>query len=156
MGMAAHRIARVDHFDAAREEFEVVLKSMVEAGASHHVTLEEILRKGLMGVGARVFQGHLDALFEAEAREVPRWARPEGSTVRVRARELEKLFADRGCSKTGEAHYNLEVAFYPVSRLLPKLTTRIKRRVERYQATWMCIFATGYILRCQRPAEQEV
>jgi len=92
MGMAAQRIACVDPFDAAREELEIVLKSMTEAGASHHVTLEEILRKGLMRVGARVFQGHLDGLYEAEAREVPRWARPEGSTVRVRARELENEF----------------------------------------------------------------
>ncbi len=40
-------------------------------------------------IGACVFQGHLDALFAHECREVKRWVLPEGSQVRAQRRHLE-------------------------------------------------------------------
>jgi len=64
--------------------------------------------------------------------------------------QLEGLFANQGCSKTGQAYYNLEVLFYPFHRMMPGLSYRIKRRVEHRQNTWMHVFATGYIIRCQK------
>lgn len=87
---------------------------------------------------------------------IAKWAlrrKHEPHTVRHRrftARELEALFRQHGCTKTGEAYYNLEVLFYPFYRLLPGLAWRIKRRAERCRDSWMHIFATGYILRCQK------
>jgi len=70
--------------------------------------------------------------------------------------ELDRFFAARGCTKTGQAFYNLEVFFYPFKRLMPGLSVAVKRRVERYQDTWMHVFATGYILRCRKGAGEEV
>jgi ubiquinone/menaquinone biosynthesis C-methylase UbiE len=70
--------------------------------------------------------------------------------------ELDRMFAERGCAKTGQAFYNLEVLFYPFQRLMPRLSYGVKSRVERYQDTWMRIFATGYILRCRKAVEEEV
>jgi len=74
---------------------------------------------------------------------------------RLGAKALDRMFAERGCAKTGQAYYNLEVAFYPLHRAVPKLACRIKRRVERFQGGWMRIFATGYILRCHKAGAQE-
>lgn len=73
---------------------------------------------------------------------------------RVRAAELARWMAERGCAKTGQAYYNLEVAFYPLHRALPRLAYAVKRRVERRHESWMHLFATGYILRCQKAAEK--
>ncbi|MFP4058079.1 MAG: class I SAM-dependent methyltransferase [Candidatus Brocadiia bacterium] len=72
---------------------------------------------------------------------------------RFSAGELEGLFARQGCTKTGEAYYNLEVLFYPLHRLLPGLAYRVKQRAEGLRGTWMHVFATGYIIRCRRAAE---
>jgi len=69
---------------------------------------------------------------------------------RFTPRQLDRLFAAHGCTRTGQAYYNLEVLFYPFHRMLPKLSYRIKRRVERHQGSWMHVFATGYIIRCQK------
>jgi ubiquinone/menaquinone biosynthesis C-methylase UbiE len=74
---------------------------------------------------------------------------------RFAAGELDRLFAARGCTKTGQAFYNLEVLFYPFNRLLAGLAYRIKQKAEPRHESWMHVFATGYILRCQRAAEQE-
>jgi SAM-dependent methyltransferase len=71
------------------------------------------------------------------------------------AREMEALFDRHGCHKTGGAYYNLEVLFYPLYRLLPRLAHRVKRWAEPHQGSWMRVFATGYILRCQRAAGSE-
>src|SRR5487761_2393391 len=92
MGMAAQSIESVDHFADAREELEAVFKKLTEAGATHHVTLTEILEEGLSRVGAMTFQGHLDALFEKEKQEVKDWAHPAGSRVRARDRGLENEY----------------------------------------------------------------
>jgi len=89
MTMAAQSIARVDHFAGAREELEAVFKQLTEAGASHHVKLGELVTEGVARVGARAFQGHLDALFDQEQAEVEHWARPDGAEVRARTRHLE-------------------------------------------------------------------
>lgn len=72
---------------------------------------------------------------------------------RFRARALEQGFACRGCTKTGQAYYNLEVLFYPLFRAMPGLAYALKRRVERRQGTWMHVLATGYILRCRKAEE---
>jgi len=74
---------------------------------------------------------------------------------RFRARELAEWMAARGCEKTGEAYYNLEVAFYPLHRALPRLGYALKRRIEDRQDTWRHMFATGYILRCQKAGGRE-
>lgn len=66
--------------------------------------------------------------------------------------QVEQLFARQGCSKTGQAYYNLEVLFYPFHRMLPGLSYQVKRRVEHRQNTWMRVFATGYIIRCEKRA----
>jgi|HubBroStandDraft_5_1064220.scaffolds.fasta_scaffold28238_2 hypothetical protein len=92
MTMAAHRVSPVDPFALARAELENVFKQLAEAGASHHVTLGKLVTEGMERVGALTFQGHLDTLFAEEQREVPRWARPEGSEVRERTRHLETDF----------------------------------------------------------------
>ena len=63
--------------------------------------------------------------------------------------------ADRGCAKTGEAHYNIEVTAYPLNRILPGLSLAIKRRAERFRESWMRLFATGYVLRCRRAGEED-
>ena len=97
----------------------------------------------------------------SRAARLARWllrrqAEPHGVYHRrFRAGELERWLAQRGCAKTGQAYYNLEVLFYPFFRALPKLAYAIKRRVERRHETWMRVFATGYILRCQKAEGQE-
>lgn len=72
---------------------------------------------------------------------------------RVRAKQLEAWLAARGCVKTGQAYYNLEVLAYPLHRALPGLAHALKRRIERHHDTWMHVFATGYILRCRKERE---
>jgi hypothetical protein len=89
MRMAAQCVASVDPFSEAREELEALIHELTEAGASHHVTLGKLVTEGMARVGSRVFQGHLDALFEVETREVEHWERPDGSEVRDRTRSLE-------------------------------------------------------------------
>lgn len=89
MTMPAHSDASVDHFADAREQLEAVFKELAEAGASHHVKLGKLITEGMARVGARAFQGHMDALFDQEQEEVKLWARPDGSEVRSRARHLE-------------------------------------------------------------------
>jgi hypothetical protein len=89
MTMPAHRDTPVDHFAEARAQLETVFMQMTEAGASHHVALGKLVTEGMARVGARVFQGHLDALFDREREEVKLWVRPDGSEVRVRERHLE-------------------------------------------------------------------
>jgi hypothetical protein len=87
--MAAQCVASVDPFSEAREELEALIHELTEAGASHHVTLGKLVTEGMARVGSRVFQGHLDALFDLETREVEHWERPDGSEVRDRTRSLE-------------------------------------------------------------------
>lgn len=69
---------------------------------------------------------------------------------RVTAAQLADWMAKRGCEKTGQAYYNLEVLAYPLHRICPRLAYALKRRIEVRHATWRHIFATGYILRCRR------
>jgi hypothetical protein len=92
MTMAAQTDAFVDHFADAREQLEAVFRELTEAGASHHVALGKLVTEGMARVGARVFQGHLDALFDKEQAEVQDWVRPESSEVRARTRHLETDF----------------------------------------------------------------
>jgi hypothetical protein len=89
MTMAAQRVASVDPFSEAREELEAVIRELTGAGAAHHVKLGNVVTEGMARVGARVFQGHLDALLHQEQREVEHWERPDGSEVRARTRSLE-------------------------------------------------------------------
>jgi hypothetical protein len=89
MTRSAQSAPSVDHFAAARAALEAVIKELTEAGASHHVALGKVVTEGMARVGAGVLQGHLDALFEQEQREVEHWVRAEGSEVRWRARGLE-------------------------------------------------------------------
>lgn len=89
MTMAAQAVACVDHFAHAREELEAVFKQLTEAGAAHHVSLGKLVTEGMARVGARAFQGHLNALFDQERAEVKLWPRPPGSEVRARERGLE-------------------------------------------------------------------
>ena len=92
MTMAAQSVAPVDHFARAREELEAVFKQLTEAGASHHVALGKLVTEGMARVGGDAFQGHLDALFSQEQREIEQWARPDDSEVRARVRHLETDF----------------------------------------------------------------
>jgi ubiquinone/menaquinone biosynthesis C-methylase UbiE len=69
---------------------------------------------------------------------------------RFTASRLARQLAERGCEKTGQAYYNIEVFFYPLQRLLPKLAYAVKRRAERRHNGWLRLFATGYILRCRK------
>ena len=69
---------------------------------------------------------------------------------RFTAARLAQWLAARGCAKTGQAYYNVEVLFYPLHRICPKLAYAIKRRVERRHGGWMHVFATGYIIRCRK------
>ncbi len=64
---------------------------------------------------------------------------------------LDRLFLSRGFRKSGEIYYNLEAAFYPIRRLLPKLALRIKKLIEPYQRSPLRAFATAYIARFIRP-----
>ena len=89
MTMAAHAVAFVDHFADARKEMEEVFRQLTEAGASLHVQIGKLVTEGMARAGARAFQGHLNALFDREQEEVKHWARPEGSKVRARERDLE-------------------------------------------------------------------
>jgi hypothetical protein len=118
MTMATQSVGSVDHFARAREELEGVFKKMTEAGASHHVTLGEILDEGLALVGARAYQGHLDALFEKERQEVKHWTRPGGSTVRVRERELENDFGRMTVRRHGLTLAGKRKARFPMDEQL--------------------------------------
>ena len=69
---------------------------------------------------------------------------------RFTAARLAQWLAARGCAKTGQAYYNVEVLFYPLHRICPKLAYAIKRRVERRHGGPMRVFATGYIIRCRK------
>jgi hypothetical protein len=89
MTMAARSRSQVDHFAAARDELDAVLQQLTQAGATHHVALGRLVKEGMVRVAGRALQGHFDALFAEEEREVERWERPEGSVVRERRRFLE-------------------------------------------------------------------
>jgi hypothetical protein len=134
MGMAAQSIASVDHYADAREELDVVFRKLTEAGASHHVTLAEILDEGLSRVGALAFQGHLDALFEREEQEVKDWARPAGSTVRVRERLLENEYGRMTVRRHGLTLPGENEARFPMDEQLslPKeiYALSLRRRVS--------------------------
>jgi hypothetical protein len=87
--MAARSVPHVDPFGPARDEMETVLLELIEAGASHHVDLVRLVTEGMARVGRLTLQGHFDALFEQEGREVRLWERTPGSRVRARTRHLE-------------------------------------------------------------------
>jgi hypothetical protein len=89
MTMAARSAPHVDPFDQARAAMEVVFRELTESGAAHHVRLLGVVTEGMAEVGRLALQGHLDALFEQERREVGVWARPPGSEIRERVRHLE-------------------------------------------------------------------
>jgi hypothetical protein len=75
MTMAARSVPHVDPFGPARDEMETVLLELIEAGASHHVDLVRLVTEGMARVGRLTLQGHFDALFEQEGREVRLWER---------------------------------------------------------------------------------
>ena len=51
-----------------------------------------MITEGVRRLGASAYQGRLDELFERERAEVAMWARPAGSEVRARERQLETEF----------------------------------------------------------------
>ncbi len=118
MTMAAQAVAYVDPFGNAREELEAVFRQLTEAGASHHVKLGKLVTEGMARVGALAFQGHLDALFDQEREEVKRWARPEGSEVRVRTRHLETDIGRVTVRRHGLKHAGDEQARFPLDQQL--------------------------------------
>lgn len=65
---------------------------------------------------------------------------------------LDRLFLSRGFRKTGETYYNLEAAFYPIRRLLPRLALGIKKFIEPYQRSPLRVFATAYVARFTKTA----
>ena len=66
---------------------------------------------------------------------------------KFRPGDLDRLFTSRGCRKSGEAHYNLEIAFYPFRRVWPTQSLRIKARAEQHPTGVLRPFATAYIGR---------
>jgi len=118
MGMAARVVEPVDFFAGAREQFEEVIRQVTAAGATSHVTLGQRIAEGLARVGAGVFQGHLDALFERERQEVKHWERPEGSKVRVRARHLENEFGRMTVRRHGLTLKGEKEARFPMDQHL--------------------------------------
>jgi hypothetical protein len=65
---------------------------------------------------------------------------------------LDRLLLSRGFRKSGEVYYNLEAAFYPIRRLLPKLALCIKKLIEPYQRSPLRAFATAYVARFTKTA----
>jgi len=92
MPMAPQVGARVDVFDAAREELERMIAELREGHARSHTQVIVELREGGAEVQRRLLQGWLRRLLEEERAEVPSWAVPDGSEVRERGRSLETEF----------------------------------------------------------------
>jgi len=67
------------------------------------------------------------------------------SNRRFSARELDRLFLSRACEKSAQAFYNVEVACYPLRRLFPTASLRLKRRAEPSADGLLRPFATAYI-----------
>ena len=74
---------------------------------------------------------------------------------RFTPKELARAFAAHGCTRTGDAFYNLLVCAYPLHRIVPGLSHRICQWAETRRQSWLRIFATGYILRCTRPLPRD-
>ena len=89
MAITTQSTQKVDVFAGAREELETLFRQLTEAGAVSHVSLGAMITEGVRRVAAQTYQGQCDALFAGEQAEVKLWARPAGSEVRVRTRQLE-------------------------------------------------------------------
>ncbi len=64
---------------------------------------------------------------------------------KFRVGQLDRLFTQRGCKKSGQAYYNAEVLCYPIRRALPGLSLRAKTWAEPRSGGWLRPFATAYI-----------
>lgn len=108
----------VDVFTGARKDLEVLFAQLTEAGGKSHVELGAMISEGVARVASRTFQGHLDALFAKELAEVERWARPAGSEVRVRVRQLETEHGRMTVRRHGLKLANDEDARFPLDEAL--------------------------------------
>jgi len=135
----------LDHLDPAVAE----LARVTRPGGALIVSTPH--RRCLNHMATRLLSPIVTPAFAAVKWLLRRTSEPHTVTHRrFTARELEQLFARHGCTRTGLAGYNLEVLFYPWHRLLPGLALRVKRRAEGHQDSWMRVFATGLLLRCQK------
>jgi SAM-dependent methyltransferase len=66
---------------------------------------------------------------------------------KFRPGKLDRLFASCGAEKSGQSFYNLEMAFYPLRRLLPGPSLWLKERAEPHHEGPLRLFATAYIGR---------
>jgi hypothetical protein len=166
MTMAARRASHVDPFDQARDAMEGVFHELTETGAAHHVQLLGLITEGMAEVGRLAMQGHLDALFEQERREVPLWERPPGSEIRERRRHLEteggrvkvrrhglKLPGEKATQFPMDKQLSLPPELYALSLRedlsLAAVDASFDRSVERIDRT-----TAGHVPK--RQAEQEV
>ncbi len=66
---------------------------------------------------------------------------------KFRPGNIDRVFSSLGCRRAGAGLYNVEVACYPLRRLLPMASLRLKKRFERSSGAMARIFATAYVGR---------
>ena len=118
MFMAAQDVRRIDVYDAARSELEVVIETVRRLGARSHTEIERHIRSGVRGVGHCLFQSHLDGLFEDEKAAVPVWKRTAGTEIRVRRRGLENGFGRLSVRRHGVRLSGERAARFPMDAAL--------------------------------------
>ncbi len=106
-------------------------------------------------LACRVFSPFVTTAARALRQVLGTGNRPDNFSHRKsRPGKLDRLFASRGAEKSGQSFYNLEMAFYPLRRLLPGPSLWLKERAEPHHEGPLRLFATAYIGRyVKRPAQ---
>jgi hypothetical protein len=92
MTMTTHSPLERDPFQVARDGFEAMVGWIRGSGAVDHSLLEEGLEERGREVLRQLYQAHLDELSKTERSEAAGTPVPEGTSVRVRSRQLETTF----------------------------------------------------------------